>query len=80
MALFNRRGGDELKLFSEKIMSRDLSALKETFQTLAHRAIFSRSLLSIKAVSVGFGPNESKEVSSAKIKTSDSRSFWISFN
>jgi len=30
MALFNRRGGDELKLFSGKIMSRDLSALKET--------------------------------------------------
>ena len=77
--LLNIRGGDVLKLFSEKIMSRDLSELKEIFQIFAQRAIFSRSLLSIAAVSVGFGPKESNEVSSAKIKTSDSRSFWISF-
>ena len=45
-----------------------LSTFKKTFQTFAQGAIFSRSLLSIEAVSVGFGPNESKEVSSAKIK------------
>ena len=77
--LFNRRGRDELKLFSETIMSPDLSGLEETFQSFAHRAIFLRSLLRIEAVSVGFGPNESREVSSAKMKTSDSKSFWISF-
>ena len=77
--LLNRRGEDVLKLYSEKIISRDLSELKETFQMFAQRAILSMSLLSIAAVSLGFGPNESNEVSSAKIKTSDSRSFCISF-
>ena len=38
--LFNRRGRDELRLFSETIMSPDLSGLEETFQSFAHRAIF----------------------------------------
>ena len=68
-----RRGGNELKLLSENIMSLDFSAFKKTFQTFAQRAIFSWSILSIEAVSVGFRPNESKEVSSAKMINSDSR-------
>ena len=79
MPLFNKRGGVKSKLFLEKIISQDLSELKDTFQIFAKIAIFPRSLFKMALVSVGFGPNESKEMSSALIKTSDSRSFWMSF-
>ena len=67
-----------LNFFRKNHVSRFIS-IKGNFPNFFPQSNISRSLLSIEAVSVGFGPNESKEVSSAKIKTSDSRSFWISF-
>ena len=62
-------------MFSEKIISRDLSELKDTFHIFPQRAIFASSLLRMAAVSVGFGPNKSKEHRQHRLKLQIQRLF-----
>ena len=61
------------KLLSEKVILRDLSALKEIFQIFAQSLICFRSLFRIREVSTGFLPEANRVVSSAFVKTSDSK-------